>query len=304
MEQEEDSLEQLLVRLKSANYSFVAVTPATHARVIARPLRSSPSLRDIFGWSRPFRQSDLDAALFDLLEQAGALQPAGDCVRSAVRVASLGGNLFLHSAFPTKDEDSVFFGPDTYRFARVIEETIARLDAPKWVVDVGAGSGAGGILAGGLARTARITLLDSNMKALAFARMNARAAGLDCEFLHSTQIPDGPDLIIANPPYLMDAHKRAYRDGGGLLGGAVALDWARQSLSSLADKGGMLLYTGVAFVDGKAPLLEALSALAEEGSARITIRELDPDIFGEELDEAAYADVERIAAVAVWLEKS
>jgi hypothetical protein len=33
-------------------------------------------------------------------------------------------------------------------------------------------------------------------------------------------------------------------------------------------------------------------------------RELDPDIFGEELEKQAYADVERIAAVAAIATKA
>jgi len=33
-------------------------------------------------------------------------------------------------------------------------------------------------------------------------------------------------------------------------------------------------------------------------------RELDPDLFGEELDKPAYADVERIAAVGAVVERS
>ncbi len=32
-------------------------------------------------------------------------------------------------------------------------------------------------------------------------------------------------------------------------------------------------------------------------------REIEPDIYGEELEKAAYADVERIAAIGVVVEK-
>jgi methylase of polypeptide subunit release factors len=49
--------------------------------------------------------------------------------------------LFVHSAFPTLSPDSVFFGPDTYRFAGLIERTIAGLATPpRSILDLGCGS--------------------------------------------------------------------------------------------------------------------------------------------------------------------
>ena len=51
---EQEPLLQLL-QVKARRYSFTAVTPATHARVLARPWDGRADLRDIFGWSRPFK---------------------------------------------------------------------------------------------------------------------------------------------------------------------------------------------------------------------------------------------------------
>ena len=45
---------------------------------------------------------------------------AGSRLHSAVRFSTIGNQLFVHSAFPTEQADAVFFGPDTYRFARAI----------------------------------------------------------------------------------------------------------------------------------------------------------------------------------------
>ena len=42
---------------------------------------------------------------------------------------------------------------------------------------------------------------------------------------------------------------------------------------------------------------EALGRLADERDLALRYREIDPDVFGEELEQAAYADVDRIAAV-------
>jgi hypothetical protein len=64
--------------------------------------------------------------------------------RSLVRVSSLSGRLFLHSAYPTEAEDSVFFGPDTYRFARFVEASAEELETPRHLVDLGAGAGPAG----------------------------------------------------------------------------------------------------------------------------------------------------------------
>jgi methylase of polypeptide subunit release factors len=293
------ALVELLHRLKSLDYRFTAVTPLTHARVLARPCSGPATLRDIFGWNRSFARDDLDRGLLDLLDQADALQVDDNRLRSRFRVASLGEDLLLHSAFPTDSADAVFFGPDTYRFARFIEEQLPRIACLRRVVDMGAGSGAGGIVCSRLHAGAGIVLVDVNPAALRLARINAEAAGVDAECVRSDQIPTGTDLVVANPPYIIDPAKRTYRDGGGLFGGGVALDWTRQALDALATGGTLLLYTGAAVVDGKAPLIEAIEHACADRSASFDVEELDPDVFGEELETPRYANVERIAAVGI-----
>ena len=294
---EREPLAELLRILKAADYRFVAVTPATHERIIARPPPGASSLRDIFGWNRPFDPADLSADLLAVLRAADAVEPCADKLRSLVRVASLGDDLLLHSAFPTDDADSVFFGPDSYRFARFIAQHIDQAASADWLVDMGAGSGAGAIAARRARGGGRTTLVDINARALRLAAINAQAAGLAVESVQSDAVPRGADLIVANPPYMMDSGARSYRDGGDLLGGAVALDWVRQALAALAPGGTMLLYTGVACRGGSAPFIEALQPLCAAAGAMLEVEELDPDVFGEELDEPAYADVERIAVI-------
>ncbi len=302
---QEEALAELLRHLKSDRYQFITVTPATHAKVVARQLSGAPSLRDIFGWNRPFEQSDLSPALFALLDAGGALERKDGRLRSKVRVASLGEDLLLHGAFPTHDADSVFFGPDTYRFARLIEERLPRLGDGKWLVDMGAGSGAGAITAARLRSFRTTTLVDVNASALRVAAINAEVAGVAVETWLSDRVPQGADLIIANPPYMIDFARRSYRDGGELLGGAVALDWARQALACLAPGGAMLLYTGAAYVDGAAPLVEELARACAACGKALELSEIDPDVFGDELDQPHYARVERIAAVgAVFIASS
>lgn len=299
-----EPLLQLLRQLEQRHYEFVTVTPATHARVLRRRRDDDPTLRDIFGWNQPFMPTQLDPELLSVLEAANALEQYEGQLRSTVRVASLGGSLFLHSSFPTERSDSIFFGPDTYRFLRFVEQQLTRVNAPQWIVDMGAGSGAAGIVVAKRYGPTRATLIDVNPAALRFAQINAAFAGVDVETISSHTIPHGPDLVIANPPYMMDANKRTYRDGGDLLGGAVALDWARQALAALHAGGTMLLYSGAAYQRGRAPLIDGLGCACESAGAALIIDELDPDVFGEELDNAAYAQVERIAAVGAVITKA
>lgn len=287
---------ELLARLKAAGYRFVTVTPATHARVIARPLIAPPDLRDVFGWNRPFEPGQLDMELVALMEWADMLAHDHGRLRSRLRVASLGADVFLHSAYPTEAEDAVFFGPDTYRFARFVAEHVPPGFDGR-LVDMGAGSGAGGIAAARAAPGARVTFVDTNPAALQLAAVNARGAGVEAECVRAGSLPGAADLVIANPPYMMDERARAYRDGGDLLGGAVALTWVRDALGSLAPGGTMLLYTGASFSGGVSPLTEALEDACREAGASLALEELDPDVFGEELDQPSYATVERIAAI-------
>ena len=292
-----EALAELLCYLKSAKYQFIAVTPATHKRVLARTPPDDLGLRDIFGWNRWFGMGDVSAEVHAMLKAADALETRRGKLRSKFRVASLGEDLLLHGSFPTDEDDAIFFGPDTYRFARFVEQQLPRLGDPQRLVDMGSGSGAGAIAAARLRDFAKITMVDTNDSALELARLNAEAASVSAETLQSDELPRGADLIIANPPYMIDAAGRSYRDGGGLLGGQIAVDWVSQALERLEPGGAMLLYTGAAYSDGEAPLIAELDRLCSQAGSMLEIVELDPDVFGEELDQPQYEEVERIAAI-------
>jgi methylase of polypeptide subunit release factors len=298
----EDALGELLSYLKARGYQFTTITPASHAKVLARHRSGQPTLRDIFGWSRPFESGDLDPELRAILDAANALKPVQGGYKSAYRVSNLGDDLFLHSSYPTDSTDSVFFGPDTYRFARFVSRSLEQLGQPSRILDMGAGTGAGGIGAAKLTGSQQVILVDTNPAALSLARVNAEAAGVSAELVETDRVSIAADLILANPPYMMDRHGRDYRDGGGLLGGEVALDWVQQALALMPSRGSMLLYTGAAVVDGRIPLLTAI-AKACSSRAEMCVEELDPDVFGEELSSTAYQQVERIAALGVTIRK-
>ena len=85
--------------LRQQNYRFVTVTPATHARVNARPhAGEARSLKDIFGWSRPFRSALLPDEVVQWLQQGGAIGHLGEFLVSRVRFSSLDNGIYLHSA--------------------------------------------------------------------------------------------------------------------------------------------------------------------------------------------------------------
>lgn len=302
-------LVSLLKLLARKGYSFVTPTPATHARVIARPDKGrARDLRDVLGWSLPFEAGSIDPEVEGLLAQAGVLAREGGLSRSWVRVSTLRGHYFLHSAYPTEAEDSVFFGPDSYRFADLIARELERvpLGAGARVVDIGTGAGVGAIVAAGLCPAARVTGTDVNAKALRLARINAQAAGVDIETVEAADlspVPPGIDLALANPPYILDADGPAYRNGGGMHGDQISLDMARMAVERLAPGGRLILYTGSAIVGGRDRLDEALGRLAAENGCVFRYAELDPDVFGEELAKPQYQGVERIAAVAAILAK-
>ncbi|MBI2769033.1 MAG: methyltransferase [Burkholderiales bacterium] len=303
-----DALVLLGQWLRAAGYQFTTGTPDTHARVNARPgSREAHDLRGVFGWSRPFAPALLPAQALGWLREAGLAEEQGALLRSRVRFSSLGGQLYAHSSWPTGDADSVFFGPDTYRFAALIEDELRRapLDTGTRILDIGCGAGPGGVLAALAASEAapRLVLADINPGALDFARANARLAGLagvefaQGDLFHAVQGSFG--LVVSNPPYLVDATARTYRHGGGALGSGLSERIVAEGLPRLAPGGRLVLYTGVAMVEGVDPFLEAMRPLLERTAWPWHYRELDPDVFGEELEREAYAHADRIAAVAL-----
>lgn len=299
----------LLARLKASGYHFVTPTPATHARVLARRDRHvGRTTRDLLGWSLPVARDDIEPAILATLASLDLLEQRGELVRSLLRVSSLDGDLYCHSAYPTTAEDSVFFGPDSYRFTTLIRDELdaMRLPAGAHIVDVGTGAGVGAVAAARSCPGARITMTDINPRALRYAAINVAAAGVDADAVLGSDldgIGDPIDVVLANPPYIIDPAGRDYRDGGGMHGAAVALDMARMAVDRLSPGGRLVLYTGSAIIDGTDPLGDALGALAGRSGSLLRYRELDPDVFGEELSSIAYADVERIAVVAAIVER-
>ncbi len=301
----EAGLLRLAKALQDIGYAFVTPTPASHARVNARPGAAwARDLRDVFGWSRPFLDGVLPAEVVAAMQAGEVLATHGAGWRSLVRASTLEGLLFLHSAYPTAAADAVFFGPDTYRFGRSILPRMPR--TVRRAVDIGCGAGPGAMLVARAHPDAEVLGVDINDAALRLTRVNAALAGVRVEAVHSdllSGVAGDFDLIVSNPPYLVDPGERAYRHGGGALGAGLSLAIVDAALRRLAGGGTLLLYTGAAIIGGADPFRAEITTRLAGSALAWTYEEVDPDVFGEELEHGAYAVADRIAAVLLTVTK-
>ncbi|MHA5056366.1 methyltransferase [Acinetobacter schindleri] len=310
---QQQALLYLLNFLKQQDYQFTAITPLSHQRILDRKqndLNKEITLKDIFGWNLGFKKTDLDPALFSILEEHQLLKFQENLYLSQVRVASLNNALFIHSAFPTIEQDAVFFGPDTYRFAYHLKQYLAsRSDPLKRAVELCCGTSAAAVsIAKYFPDYDELIVADLNPKALLYSQMNIDFAGL--KKIHPIQsdlfvnLQGQFDLIFANPPYLIDPHQRQYRHGGDELdGNALSFRIIKEGIQHLNPQGCIFLYTGVTVTqDGNRFLAHLENLMKQYKNISWSYEEIDPDIFGEELEQPAYQHVDRIALALVKIE--
>jgi SAM-dependent methyltransferase len=301
----EDALVGLIQAVRATGYAFTTVTPASHARVNARPGADwARDLGDVLGWSRPFREGVVPPDLLGAMYRAGVIETVEGGARATIRVSSLDGELFLHSAYPPNATDAVFFGPDTTRFVSAVIMHLSERDQPiHRAADIGAGSGAAGIAIAKRAPGAEVVLVDINPAALCAGRINARAAGVGGIVPRQSnllrEIEGRFDLIVSNPPFMIDRSGRTYRHGGGAFGEGLSLAVVEAAAERLAPGGSLVLFTGSVIVGGTDGFRDAALDLCERAGLQAQYREFDPDAYGEELDDPAYAEADRIALVVL-----
>ena len=299
----------LLIYLKTINYSFITISPSSHEKVNSRVENEfAKDLKGIFGWNRTFSLEILDDFMVQFFHSTDIAIKTEKGWKSQYRVSSLNQQLFVHSAYPTIDEHAVFFGPDTYRFANAIQQYLLSNHKPiSRAVDIGTGSGVGAILIASTFPDSEVVAVDVNDEALYLARINIEAASINnIRLVHSNllnNVEGNFDLIIANPPFLLDPSERTYRHGGGELGSGLSLDIVDTALKRLNPEGVLLLYTGVAIVNGYDAFLEAVNLKLKLASFIYEYTEIDPDIFGEELVNKEYMLVDRVAAILLLVQK-
>ncbi|AGL18295.1 class I SAM-dependent methyltransferase [Actinoplanes sp. N902-109] len=304
------ALQELGAELKRLGYTFTTVTPETHKRVNARPENAvATDLRGVLGWSRPFEPGLLPPRITALLMAADAVDREGELWRPKVRFSTYDGELFVHSAFPTDAPDSVFFGPDTYRMADAATACIEQRTRPVTrAVDIGCGTGAGAITVAKRVPDAEVLAVDINPAALRATAINAALAGTgNVEPRRSNLLDDVEgrfDLIISNPPFMIDPAGRRYRDGGGDGGSDLSLRILDTAVQRLAPGGSLVLFSGTGIIDGEDRLRAAAAGRLTGTDLRWSYREVDPDVYDEELDGDAYAHAERIAVVVLTATRS
>jgi SAM-dependent methyltransferase len=220
--------------------------------------------------------------------------------RSLVRFSTLDGEMFIHSAYPTTDVASVFFGPDTARLVDAVTDHLQRRETPiHRAVDIGCGTGAAAIAIAKRARAAQVLGVDINPAALKSAALNASLARVTNVTSQASDmlndIPGEFDLIVSNPPFMIDAAERAYRHGGGPLGAGLSLACVDAAIERLAPGGTLVLFTGAIVVNGEIPFRDEAGPRLDKAGLAWNYREVDPDAYSEELDGPAYAHADRIA---------
>ncbi|MFJ1269934.1 arginine deiminase family protein [Legionella lytica] len=291
--------------LKSQQYQFITVTPETHGRILNRNidfqnLSDKEIMRQFFGWNRPVPECYLPSHILKYLHEAGLLSNTGDGIKSQVRFATLHGKLYVHSSFPTLDKSSIFFGPDSYRFVNFLRHL--NLNAQK-VLDIGCGTGVGALSL----ESDRKLLCDINPTALIYAEANAKLNECENVELYHTDILDGApsdaDLLISNPPFIMDTLNRQYCNGGNFYGVEIALNIIKQAMEYLREGSSLVMYTGSCIINGEDIFLKRCKKNISGIKYHFSYEEIDSDIFSEELGSTPYKNVERIAAVGLVLTK-
>lgn len=290
-------------RLQHDGYRFTAVTPETQAAVNARPAnRTARDLRDVFGWNRPFYARDLPPAVVDELVVAGALDQLHDGrLRSRIRFSTIADLLILHDGAVPGSHDTVEFGPDSYRFVRLLRSALPEVAGGEGsLLEIGAGTGAASLCL--RERFDRLVMTDINAKAVRYAQLNAILAGCEHAETACGHLAGGVsgrfEAVVANPPYVIDPAGRWYRDGSDL-GIGMAARMLEAGLPRLAPTGRLVLYAVTAVIDGTDRLRALLTPTLEQAGLPWRYEEVDVDVVVPGLTGPAYEHVERIAMAAV-----
>lgn len=332
-------LAELVADLKSRNYHFIAISPASHALVNARADNQlAYNLEGIFGWGRRFAPQLLGEAWFSRLQQAGVIVPEGEYWLSKVAVASMDGCLLLHSAYPANDDNAVRLGPDDYRFYSWVDHYLTlHKPAVRRAVDLGCGTGGISMVLATRLPQAQILGVDGNPLALALA--SASAAGNGLQYLQWQQgalqssLQGEFDLIVANMVHLnrphslhaklplADTQNANTQHDPQVLNTALnptlapdpnheiveettqVLAIVQQAIERLAVRGTILLYARVLVRHGRDALRQGVESLLQGSSLVFEYEELDPDIDGDLLESLDFQQVDRIAAVILAIHK-
>jgi methylase of polypeptide subunit release factors len=198
----------------------------------------------LFGVFAPVSEAEARAALAPLglegLEEAALVERRDGQVRARVGLTAFEGLLLAHDRIEETPSglaaDHVLgVNPSTVNLAQL---TIRR--RVRSALDMGCGQGAQALLLAGIAE--RVTGVDVNERALAFARLNARVNGVaNVEWLSGdffTPLAGRRfDLIVSNPPYVISPESRFVFRDGGRRSDAVSAEVVRGAAAHLEEGG-------------------------------------------------------------------
>jgi release factor glutamine methyltransferase len=133
------------------------------------------------------------------------------------------------------------------------------------VVDVGTGSGAVALALKDERPDLEIWATDVSAEALAVAQENARALGLEVQFVHGDLLegaPENVDAVLSNPPYVPVGFELApeiteYEPPGAIFGGRDGLDMIRRLVEQAAGVPLIALEVGFDQAEAVADLVRA-----------------------------------------------
>ncbi|KAF8314731.1 hypothetical protein DL93DRAFT_2198708 [Clavulina sp. PMI_390] len=328
------AIRTLLADLEKADYEHLCPTPETQSFALAKrqtiagkdPL-TAKTLHDIWGWSLPV---SLNTFVFHnlisrLVPRSYSTFVASNIIMRhlfslTVRISSLvpfGSypNYYVHSSWPTSSPDSVFFGPETYRFIRYLSEAARRVSECHLAIDVCSGAGAGAFQLAKSFPSATIFGLDINPKAVHIADVNRQHLFPDRSQSSPIQIAvsDGflgvlehvrgrVDVTSINPPFIA-GDKRTYA-AGGPTGMELILRIIGEAREALRVNGVLVGHMAAPIgFGGVDRFRRALDAMSDHWTI-VAYDVLDVDIFGEEMASPDnYPDIARLSSVGIVLEK-
>jgi release factor glutamine methyltransferase len=200
----------------------------------------------------------------------------------------LGETEFFHLRLKV-DRRALIPRPETEQLCELITQRLAA--APATILDLGTGGGAIALALATFYSQALVTALDVSEEALALARENAAALGLEgrtrllrSDWFAALEADARFDLIVANPPYLSESETaatlpevRGHEPPGALSPGGKGTEALMaiiaNALPFLSEAGMLALETGI---DQHASLREAAAAA---GFSRV---ESVPDLTGRD----------------------
>jgi hypothetical protein len=281
------------------------------------------SVHDIWAWSIPVSPQTVatlhSANVLSLIKDAGILTNGhNDLLYPTIRISNLypkseGHNYYAHSPWPTSEVDSVFFGPDSYRYTRYMKTLTKRIPDCRVAIDMCTGAGAGAIHLALEFPNAEVYGLDINPKALRLARINAahicptkkpdqlQMLYSDAYSAVQEKLAGLVDVIAIDPPFIAD-DRRTYAQGGHL-GIQFTLDMLHKSYSMLRVGGEVWLHMAAPItLDGRDIFREEISKFKGWEVADYEI--IDVDIFGNEMGNInTYPGIGSIASVGVVMKK-